>query len=46
MKNLTKTELQKVVQSCSRWADLCRALELKPIGGNYLKVKELIKDNT
>jgi len=45
MKNLTKTELQKVVQSCSRWADLCRALELKPIGGNYLKVKELIKDN-
>lgn len=45
MKNLTKTELQKVVQSCNRWADLCRALELKPIGGNYRIVKELVRNN-
>lgn len=45
MKNLSKIELQKVVTSCSRWADLCRALELKPTGGNYQRVKKIVYDN-
>ena len=45
MKNFSKEQLQQIVLSCKRWSDLCRAVELKPTGGNYRTVKKLVKDN-
>ena len=44
MKQVNKQELEQIVKKSFSYADVCRALEISPRGGNYARVKELIKD--
>lgn len=44
MKQVNKQELEQIVKESSSYADVCRALEVSPRGGNYARVKKLIKD--
>ena len=44
MKQVNKQELEQIVKKSSSYADVCRALEVSPRGGNYVRVKKLIKD--
>lgn len=45
MKNVTKEELKKIVENSKSKADICRALELVPKGGNYTTIDRLLKAN-
>lgn len=45
MNKFSKEELQEIVKHCNTKADLCRALGLKPTGGNYRTVDNIIKNN-
>ena len=45
MKKVTKKELQQIVNGCETKADVCRALELKPTGGNYRIIDNLLRVN-
>lgn len=44
MKNVNDNELKQIVKESKSWADLCRALELRPRGANYYKVQDLVKE--
>lgn len=44
MKQVNKQELEQIVKKSFSYADVCRALEVSPRGGNYVRVKKLIKD--
>ena len=44
MKQVNKQELEQIVKKSFSYADICRALEVSPRGGNYARVKKLIKD--
>ena len=42
----TKEELEKIVKESLSIADICRALNIRPIGGNYRTIKsKLLKWN-
>lgn len=43
MKTVTKDKLIEILKECYTKADLCRVLDLKPTGGNYRKIDQLIK---
>ena len=43
MKTVTKDELIEILKECYTKADLCRVLDLKPTGGNYRQVDQLIE---
>lgn len=45
MKNFERNELQEILKNCKSKADFCRALELKPAGGNYAAVDRIIREN-
>lgn len=45
MKNVTSSELQEIVKNANSKADICRALELQPKGGNYAIIDRLLKEN-
>lgn len=45
MKNVTSSELQEIVKIANSKADICRALELQPKGGNYAIIDRLLKEN-
>ena len=36
-------ELQELIKTCTNKASFCRALDLKPTGGNYRTIDALIK---
>lgn len=36
----TKDNIEKYIASCYSWAELLRALDLVPVGGNYRTIKE------
>ena len=45
MKNVTSSELKEIVKNANSKADICRALELQPKGGNYAIINRLLKEN-
>lgn len=45
MKNVTSLELKEIVKNANSKADICRALELQPKGGNYAIIDRLLKEN-
>ena len=45
MEKFTTKELQDLIKTCKTKADFCRALGLKPTGGNYRTIDLLIKEH-
>ena len=43
MKTVIKDKLIGILKECYTKADLCRVLDLKPTGGNYRQVDQLIE---
>jgi len=37
--NITKNELEKIIFDCKSIADVCRLLDIRPVGGNYKTIK-------
>lgn len=35
----------EIIKTCFTKADFCRALGVKPIGGNYRRIDKIIEDN-
>lgn len=44
-KKFTTKELQELIKTCPNKASFCRALGLKPTGGNYRTIDTLIKEH-
>lgn len=45
IEKFTTKELQELIKTCTNKASFCRALGLKPTGGNYRTIDHLIKEN-
>ena len=45
MEKFTTEELQELIKTCTNKASFCRALGLKPTGGNYRTIDALIKEH-
>lgn len=43
IEKFTTKELQELIKTCSNKASFCRALGLKPTGGNYRTIDALIE---
>lgn len=45
IEKFTTKELQDLIKTCTNKASFCRALGLKPTGGNYRTIDRLIKEH-